>query len=1764
MINVTEVGGPPPHMNGGPVSVLPQMMPTPVIAGAGIAMMGHAQQQQQQQQQGQPPPQRHQLPPSGMHHPHPPGALVSHPQGAPLVAAGGGPQARPSARERAMHAVEYYKSNVRRARVDAGLARNSLHERYSYVQRQMVAMGNGGGGGGIVPTKLSPHSHTDHLYRSAGQDHLHPGGTNLRREYGSHGSIDVISSDRHAHHHHHHTGGGQGGAGSGALSATTTGENFLTMLQEYQPFGLDASSLLYSLNKHHGHSHHSGGGGGGAAVVGVNGNGATSGTASGAEDVVDRGANASPKLRNKFHRLWGSSANGGGGSGSNGSSNGSNGKQSRQSSSAGTATATNGVSPATASLDDSQLCMALNVSASSTTTTVSSADIEERQRRRAFAHFDCRSLTANLGYAAKLRGFLLERRRNTTTGASAAATYGTRSSTPDGESVDEDYGDGQQNELLENCPFFRNEIGGEEEREVSLTRMAGSGATTTSSAALPPGQRRAIHRPALAYGVSVLECGANDTLWKGYTCPYQKGPRPIEQIDNGALYYRQYFFGQEHQNWFGMDEHLGPVAISIKREKLNPNPTQTLALHGSDVAPTTTHSNEQYLYRLIVRTSELLTLRGSVIEDSIPNARGTGKHVNTKEILEYVAPEVQINCLRLAVGTPQCEQQLLKLDEQGLTNKYKVGILYCRAGQASEEDMYNNEEAGPAFNEFLDTIGKRVRLKGFEHYKAGLDNKTDSTGTHSLYASHQDCEIMFHVSTMLPFTPNNRQQLLRKRHIGNDIVTIVFQEPGAAPFTPKNIRSQFQHVFIIVRAVNPCTEHTQYRVAVSRSKDVPVFGPPVRAGSHYPRGKQFAEFLLSKVINAENAAHRSVKFAMMAIRTRQEYLKDLATNYSTATVVDTGQRFSIFPSKKRERTSKPRFSGDLSQRGAFCWQVVLHDSGQSTQVDCFLGISAETFVLIEECTRQIIFVTPCKAILGWSTSQNSLRVYYHQGECVTLNMRDTGDRDEQLEVIERLRAVTNGCGALELSLRRNPMGQLGFHVQPDGVVTQVEISGQAWAAGLRQGYRLVEICKVAVATLSHDQMVDLLKTSAQVTVTVIESFADFTPRRGCTLQNCRFNSMNYESEYDSMLGEGGGGKNGSGGVGGSGSSKKVLPGGQLQSSASHRRRYERNFSPPRSSNSSGYGTGSSSRSFTAPVVNPGAGSGQPVTPVASGGGVDQQQQHQQRYTADMGMGTLTSSSSGHSSNDERWYDVLDPPQEASSMMAPPPPPSDPAGNYHHPKLTASSNSLPLAGSAPRPLSLHNEGRNTSHQAGGSTAATAAGRSDTSANIALLKRLIIADAMGTDGGSMTHQQQQQQHQSMGPPGNGHPEPLYSSSLKNLSNHHLSATEEEDLSRHNSPQLRRSATTTNIYGINGKKAPTSGSSASSSRNNSPRPNANGGETKLRSGALKGGQHHPQRNSVNYTGSTLQEDLMKLINPDYIANDDNFNAGGMERMQKGHHNSHSLGNIAASLGGGGLKPIPQKSRSREAMNHLGSNQQLATSGGGGGGGGLKLANGGMNGGGGGSTSPSNSNGSNSNGGGGGMASGEEDVIFTTARPATVISSTTSNSSSPASELLMGKHHLNEDHLKMSPSRKQQSPYANGGGGILKNGGPSPAQNGTATNGGGKIPLPDMKEMDWSSLVDTATKAMTQFSETVAKSQHPGSNVYYDDISQVLPELQSQVSQLSDRVLREQRRRRSLEHAVRRLTEENRRLQDESQAAVQQLRRFTEWFFQTIDRQS
>ncbi|XP_066893666.1 signal-induced proliferation-associated protein 1 isoform X2 [Kogia breviceps] len=429
---------------------------------------------------------------------------------------------------------------------------------------------------------------------------------------------------------------------------------------------------------------------------------------------------------------------------------------------------------------------------------------------RWFAHYDVQSLLFD--WASRPRG----------TGGHAEAGSGTPASAQDQTAG---------SDLLLEAPGFVSELGGE--GELGLGGLV--------SPPVPPSLPNAA--------VSVLEEPQNRT--SAYS---------LEHADLGAGYYRKYFYGKEHQNFFGLDEALGPVAVSLRREEKESSGGGTL------------HS-----YRIIVRTTQLRTLRGTISEDALPP--GPPRGLSPRKLLEHVASRLSPTCLRLGSASPKVPRTLLTLDEQVLSFQRKVGILYCRAGQGSEEEMYNNQDAGPSFMQFLTLLGDVVRLKGFESYRAQLDTKTDSTGTHSLYTTYQDHEIMFHVSTMLPYTPNNQQQLLRKRHIGNNIVTIVFQEPGSKPFCPTTIRSHFQHVFLVVRAHAPCTPHTSYRVAVSRTQDTPAFGPALPpGGGPFAANADFRALLLAKALNGEQAAGHARQFHAMATRTRQQYLQDLATN----------------------------------------------------------------------------------------------------------------------------------------------------------------------------------------------------------------------------------------------------------------------------------------------------------------------------------------------------------------------------------------------------------------------------------------------------------------------------------------------------------------------------------------------------------------------------------------------------------------------------------------------------------------------------------------------------------------------------------------------------------------------------------------------------------------------------------------------------------------------------------------------------------------------
>jgi RAP1 GTPase activating protein 1 len=168
-------------------------------------------------------------------------------------------------------------------------------------------------------------------------------------------------------------------------------------------------------------------------------------------------------------------------------------------------------------------------------------------------------------------------------------------------------------------------------------------------------------------------------------------------------------------------------------------------------------------------------------------------------------------------------------------------------------------------------------------YKGGLDTQHGQTGDESIYEVCHEREIMFHVSTLLPFNKLDNQQLERKRHIGNDIVTIIYQEENT-PFAPDMIASNFLHAFIIIQKI-PNKNHntlTRYRVGVSARNGVPNFTPEIPNCATFEKSELFKEWLLMKLINAQNACCEAEKFRKLKVMARNPWSKFFKsfTNFS--------------------------------------------------------------------------------------------------------------------------------------------------------------------------------------------------------------------------------------------------------------------------------------------------------------------------------------------------------------------------------------------------------------------------------------------------------------------------------------------------------------------------------------------------------------------------------------------------------------------------------------------------------------------------------------------------------------------------------------------------------------------------------------------------------------------------------------------------------------------------------------------------------------------
>lgn len=277
-------------------------------------------------------------------------------------------------------------------------------------------------------------------------------------------------------------------------------------------------------------------------------------------------------------------------------------------------------------------------------------------------------------------------------------------------------------------------------------------------------------------------------------CPFSSAWQTsnVLEMDYGTNYYRTHFRDFDHQNWLQIHDKYGPIVVSLRKERIKNNGGGSLGSSaGSSSSSSSSSGNSgngggcgtSTRWRVIVRTNSLIPLRGticalpSICSDELEqyntsttnrrrssNSDSSSFNINTvKDVLSLVLPKkVPVAGFRLA--TTNATSLLLKLDEMSQNTEYKIGILYAHSAQQSEEEFYNNildyneSTAHSPFYEFLSLISRRVRLKEFKGYKAGLDVANDTTGEYSWTAKWEHVDIMFHVCTELPFTETNRQQ----------------------------------------------------------------------------------------------------------------------------------------------------------------------------------------------------------------------------------------------------------------------------------------------------------------------------------------------------------------------------------------------------------------------------------------------------------------------------------------------------------------------------------------------------------------------------------------------------------------------------------------------------------------------------------------------------------------------------------------------------------------------------------------------------------------------------------------------------------------------------------------------------------------------------------------------------------------------------------------------------------------------------------------------
>ncbi|CAB4476953.1 hypothetical protein RhiirA1_419280 [Rhizophagus irregularis] len=291
------------------------------------------------------------------------------------------------------------------------------------------------------------------------------------------------------------------------------------------------------------------------------------------------------------------------------------------------------------------------------------------------------------------------------------------------------------------------------------------------------------------------------------------------------------------------------IGISTSQTELSPNPENIYSENqDNNLKDHTNMSNFSEKEQHVV--NEVFTDPASLIADK-NIYRKDDPHIDPSFLFLQFSPYpdfISKDAPRPLPDDESTNRALTVLDHTPVVDFHKIGVLYVGKNQTKEIEILSNIHGSQDYIEFLNKLGSLVRLKNCKKiYTGGLDTEYDTDGEYTYYWKDDITQVIFHCATLMPTNLAHDPQCAgKKRHIGNDFVTIVFNDSDQE-YEFDTLPSHFNFINIVISPYSHqyssqssistlqssrtddtnknYNKNSYFKVTMQRRSDMPEIGP---------------------------------------------------------------------------------------------------------------------------------------------------------------------------------------------------------------------------------------------------------------------------------------------------------------------------------------------------------------------------------------------------------------------------------------------------------------------------------------------------------------------------------------------------------------------------------------------------------------------------------------------------------------------------------------------------------------------------------------------------------------------------------------------------------------------------------------------------------------------------------------------------------------------------------------------------------------------------